>query len=51
MPRALTCAVVLAVLPMLTQACAGGAMQDAQSTASAPAVRSAPTYGTYGTDR
>ncbi|MGH6690317.1 MAG: FxLYD domain-containing protein [Gammaproteobacteria bacterium] len=51
MPRALTWPIILAVLPVLTQACAGGAMPGAQSTTSASTVRGAPTYGTYGTDR
>ena len=42
--------VVLAVVAMLTQACAGGAMQSAQSTSSAPGAQAAPTYGIYGVD-
>jgi hypothetical protein len=50
MGGALRWAVVLAVGPMLTQACAGGAMQSAQSTPGTPGAQSAPTYGIYGVD-
>lgn len=47
MRRALRSAVGLAVVPMLIQACAGGAMQSAQSTSNAQGAQS---YGIYGTD-
>jgi hypothetical protein len=42
--------VVLAVVPMLIQACAGGAMQSAQSPPGTPGTQGAQTYGIYGTD-
>lgn len=52
MRRAVRSAVGLAMVPMLIQACAGGAMPSAPSTSSAQgAAPSAPGYGIYGTDR
>jgi hypothetical protein len=47
MRGAVRSAVGLAVVSMLIQACAGGAMQSAQSTSSAQGAQS---YGIYGTD-
>lgn len=51
MRGALRSAVGLAVVAMLVQACAGGAMQSVQSTSSAQGgAQTAPSYGIYGTD-
>ncbi|HMH48702.1 MAG TPA: FxLYD domain-containing protein [Candidatus Acidoferrum sp.] len=50
MRRALRGAVICAVLPMLTQACAGGMMENAPSASSAPRAPGAQSYGIYGTD-
>jgi len=47
MRRTLWSAVGLAVVPMLIQACAGGAMQSTPSAAGGPGAQS---YGIYGTD-
>lgn len=43
-------AVVLGVVPMLIQGCAGGVMESTQSTPTGPAAQSVPSYGIYGTD-
>src|SRR6266851_1727394 len=48
--RALRLAVICAVLPMLTQACAGGMMESAPSTSSAPRALGTQSYGIYGAD-
>lgn len=48
MKRALRAAVTCAVVAMLAQACAGGAMQSAPGGA---ATQGPPSYGTYGADR
>ena len=50
MTRAWSVAMVSVGVAMLIQACAGGAMQSAQSTSSAQGAQSAPSYGIYGTD-
>ena len=51
MRGALRSAVGLAVVSMLIQACAGGAMQDLQTSSSAQGGgQSTPSYGIYGTD-
>ena len=50
MRGALGGAVIYAVLPMLIQACAGGMMESAPSTSSAPRALGTQSYGTYGTD-
>ena len=50
MRSALRGAVICAVLPMLTQACAGGVMESAPSTSSAPRAPGPQSYGIYGTD-
>ena len=50
MRSALRGAVICAVLPMLTQACAGGVMESAPSASSAPRAPGTQSYGIYGTD-
>ena len=50
MRGALRSAVGLAVVPMLIQACAGGAMQSTQSTSSVGGTQGVQSYGIYGTD-
>jgi hypothetical protein len=50
MRGALRWAVIVAIVPMLTQACAGGMMESAQSTPTAAGAQSVPSYGIYGTD-
>ena len=47
MRRAVWAAVTYAIVPILAQACAGGATQ---SLSSGPAAQSPPSYGTYGID-
>jgi hypothetical protein len=47
MKRAWWAAVACAVVPMLAQACAGGATQSASTGAAVP---SAPSYGVYGAE-
>ena len=51
MRGALRSAVGLAVVAMLIQGCAGGAMESMQTSSSAQGgAQSAPSYGIYGTD-
>ena len=47
MRKVVRAAMACAVVPMLVQACAGGA---AQSVSGGPAGQGVPSYGTYGTD-